>query len=143
MRTLTKIGLVVGAVLLVASLAFLSAPSEHQLALQQSVHEKPRSPEWPKVEKAHREHEPACQVCGWTGKGLNVHHIVSFRIRPDLELDDANLITLCGSEGRCKAHYWLGHCGEWKGWNPDVRKDAELMRQRWQRSKELAKEESK
>jgi hypothetical protein len=116
-----------------------------------ATHGVPRSTKWPAVEKEHLKREPACVVCGHKGKGLNVHHILSFRLHPELELDDGkdgsgtdgNLITLCGEEGRCKAHYWLGHCGEWSGWNPHVREDAKLMKQRWQESANLAKKKTK
>src|SRR5271166_1802855 len=60
-----------------------------------SIHEESRSPKWPAVRAAHLAIEPACAFCGHT-KDLQVHHILEFRVRPDLELEPSNLITLCG-----------------------------------------------
>src|SRR5262249_40052921 len=65
-----------------------------------------RSPEWPKVEKAHLAKQAHCICCrpGYKSEaGLQVHHIFPFHYcialgRPDLELDDRNLITLCENE---------------------------------------------
>jgi hypothetical protein len=116
-----------------------------------SHHETPRSGHWPAVEREHLRREPACIVCGHTGKGLNVHHIKSYRLYPALETDDGkdgtgtdgNLATVCGVGGRCRAHYWLAHAGEWGGFNIHLREDAALMRKRWEESKRLAKLPSK
>jgi len=65
-----------------------------------------RSPKWPHVEKAHRRLQPNCVACipgTNTQAGLQVHHIFPFHYcialgRPDLELDQRNLITLCQDE---------------------------------------------
>ena len=107
------------------------------------AHVESRSPHWPAVRRQHIEREPACAVCGHTGAGLEVHHLLPFREHPELECVDSNLMTVCGDEGRCHAHYWLCHAGNFRGWNADAREDAKLMRSRWMRSAELAKEPSK
>src|SRR5258708_4754189 len=59
------------------------------------LHGKKRSSEWPRVEKEHRLHEPACVACGYQGPGIQVHHVRPFHLHPNLELDPRNLITLC------------------------------------------------
>ena len=74
----------------------------------------PRSSGWPKVEKAHLAEQPACVACG-SRKDLNAHHILPFHVRPDLELADKNLVTLCRFD-----HFVFGHFHDWKSWNPDV-----------------------
>jgi hypothetical protein len=58
--------------------------------------ERPRSPEWPRVERLHLQRQPRCMCCkpgANTRAGLQVHHIFPFHYcialgRPDLELDD-------------------------------------------------------
>ncbi len=91
-----------------------------------------RSPSWAKVRRLRLEREPACAVCG-TRDGLEVHHIIAFHERPDLELDDGadgtgkdgNLITLCRPH-----HLLLGHLDSWRSWNVHVREDAARLRER-------------
>lgn len=84
-----------------------------------------RSPQWPRVEREFKTTHPRCEACG-TGKGLlAVHHVMPFHINPRLELDPANLITLCEAWiGGNKCHLRIGHLGNWKKWNPNVRADA-------------------
>ena len=95
-----------------------------------------RSPEWPEVEKAHLAKEPRCVVCGKKarpGQAVQVHHVFAFHVcvllgRPDLELDQRNLITLCQSErGRPEEdhHLLVGHLDDFESMNLDVRRDAE------------------
>lgn len=80
-----------------------------------------RSDKWPTVEKHFLEANPTCAVC--SGKEhLNVHHCMPFHLDPALELDPNNLITLCMGEKEC--HLEIGHCGNFKLYNPNVRKDA-------------------
>lgn len=81
-----------------------------------------RSSQWPRVEKEHLLHEPACAACGHRGKGLQVHHIKPFHLHPNLELDPHNLITLCEIKGR-DHHLLLGHLDEWESYNVNVRED--------------------
>jgi hypothetical protein len=75
-----------------------------------------RSPQWRKVRAEHLAVEPQCAACGEEGE-LEVHHIVPFNEKPELELEPTNLITLCRH-----CHWRLGHGGkDWsEGW-PDVR----------------------
>jgi hypothetical protein len=87
----------------------------------------PRSPKWPAVRAEFVRLHPTCAACGsWSA--LNVHHVLPFHQRPDLELDPSNLITLCREH-----HFRIGHDpdGPWKparpNWlefNRNVRKDA-------------------
>lgn len=80
----------------------------------------PRSGKWPKVRAAHLEKHPTCAVCGWK-EDLTVHHIKPFSVRPDLELDPSNLITLCGKHG---CHLAFGHLYNYRRSNPSVISDA-------------------
>src|SRR5271168_657854 len=80
-----------------------------------------RSTHWPTVEKHFREEHPTCAACGGK-KNLNVHHILPFHTFPTLELDPTNLITLC--MGKLECHLQLGHLGNFKFYNPNIRSDA-------------------
>lgn len=83
-----------------------------------------RSSKWPRVRREHLKNNPACAVCGGTRK-LEVHHLVPFHQNPELELDPANLITLCESKSRgVKCHLAIGHLGDYKRSNPTAREDA-------------------
>jgi hypothetical protein len=63
-----------------------------------------RSPHWSEVARKHLARQPRCICCrpDSPGQGIpQVHHIFPFHYcvalgRPDLELDERNLITLCG-----------------------------------------------
>ncbi len=77
-----------------------------------------RSPGWRKVERAAVEAHPCCSACGGK-KDLQVHHVLPFHLHPDLELEPSNLIVLCRVH-----HLWVGHLGDWKSWNAEVRADA-------------------
>ena len=81
-----------------------------------------RSDKWPTVEKHFREAHPTCAACGGTVR-LNVHHCLPFHLDPEKELDPTNLITLCMGEKECHLH--IGHDGNFKFYNPNVRKDAQ------------------
>jgi len=97
----------------------------------------PRSPQWPRVEKAHLEKQPHCVCCKPgtnTHAGLQVHHIFPFHYcvalgRPDLELDDRNLVTLCedeqGKPGQ-NHHLLVGHLDDFRSSNLDVSVDARI-----------------
>jgi 5-methylcytosine-specific restriction protein A len=96
---------------------------------------KPRSSKWPKVREQHLRSNPVCAVCKGTKK-LNVHHIQPFHLHPELELDPANLITLCESKANgVNCHLWFGHLGNFKQENPQVKLDAPM----WQSKVEKAK----
>ncbi|MEP3478013.1 MAG: hypothetical protein ABJZ55_02085 [Fuerstiella sp.] len=82
-----------------------------------------RSGSWPRVRDEYLKGHPECACCGGTKK-LRVHHRLPFHLRPDLELDPENLMTLCeaGKFG-INCHFLLGHLGNWKRFNPLVRTD--------------------
>lgn len=93
-------------------------------------HEEARSPHWPAARRAHLAQHPACEVCGHDGERVNVHHIKPFHLYPELELVDSNLITLCEDERYVNCHLFVGHLGNFHGWNPLVRTDAELWKRK-------------
>ena len=80
-----------------------------------------RSSKWPAVEKRFRAAHPTCAACGGANR-LQIHHIEPFHLNPALELDENNLITLC--MGMCEDHLQIGHCGNFKLYNPNIRADA-------------------
>ena len=81
-----------------------------------------RSSKWRKVRKAHIQKQWWCRYCG-NLNNLEVHHIQPFHLYPELELDEDNLITLC--EGMFKeCHLKQGHLGNYKKYNPDIKKIA-------------------
>jgi hypothetical protein len=93
-----------------------------QVAGQQGLQ---RSPQWPMVAGEHLQLEPVCRACGSTDN-LQVHHVLPFHFcillgRPELELDQRNLITLC--EGANNHHLLLGHLDDWQSYNQEVRLD--------------------
>ena len=96
-----------------------------------------RSSQWPAVERAHRVREPKCVACVSEGAPVEVHHIVPFHVcialgRPDLELDERNLITLCGAgEGSADHHLLLGHLDDWESMNSAVQVDAATKFHGW------------
>jgi len=91
-----------------------------------------RNPLWPGVEQAHLARHPGCAVCG-VENPVVVHHILPVQYclalgRPELELDDRNLITLCQSRtgALCDDHHlYIGHLGDYHSFNLKVREDAE------------------
>lgn len=86
-----------------------------------------RSPQWPRIRRAHLEAEPICQWCGGT-RSLEVHHIHPYHIYPSMELDASNLVTLCEEDGR-ECHLRVGHfCSFEAGYNLDIRTDCEKHR---------------
>jgi 5-methylcytosine-specific restriction enzyme A len=82
-----------------------------------------RSSRWPTVRKAHLASEPKCQWCG-TKYALEIHHIEPFHLRPELELEPKNLITLC-QKPTTHCHIKRGHKGCWRDTNPTVREECE------------------
>lgn len=56
---------------------------------------------------------------------IEVHHIRPFHLHPDLELDPANLVTLCEADkGGANCHLLFGHLGNFKSFNVEVVSDA-------------------
>lgn len=85
------------------------------------VYESERASGWSKVRASYIRRHPVCEACA-TVKDLNVHHIKPFSKYPELELDTTNLITLCRYH-----HFWIGHKGNWKKYNPNCRQDAKKL----------------
>lgn len=96
----------------------------HSLIRENSKSKK-RSAHWNYVRDQFIEVNPYCEACGSSEK-LQVHHIMPFSNRPDLELLDSNLIVLCMSINEC--HLFLGHGGSFKTYNPNVEQDARNFR---------------
>jgi hypothetical protein len=95
-----------------------------------------RSPQWSAVEKQHLKLQPLCVACkpGTNSQAkLQVHHIFPFHYcialgRPDLELDQRNLITLCENEAGHPAdnhHLLVGHLDDFQSSNLEVVADAQ------------------
>lgn len=90
-----------------------------------------RNPLWPERERAFLNRNPACAVCGLEGPVV-AHHILPVPYclavgRPDLELDERNLIPLCHATPRasCEDHHlYVGHLGDYHSFNLRVREDA-------------------
>lgn len=82
-----------------------------------------RSKYWRRVRKAFIKKHAYCFACG-RRKKLQVHHIKDFSTRPELELEESNLMTLC--MGGTKCHFVFGHLGKWKSINPAIISDAIL-----------------
>ena len=83
-----------------------------------------RSPKWSRVRAAHLKDNPTCAVCGTKHK-IEVHHILPFHLFPEQELNPANLITLCeNSDYGIICHLLVGHLGDYKNLNRNVREDA-------------------
>lgn len=93
--------------------------------LKRQINEYGRSGRWATVRRQHLELEPSCAACG-RSKDLEVHHIQPYHERPELELDDGNLVTLCGDP----CHLVFGHLLNFKKSNPQVREDAAAYRRR-------------
>lgn len=87
----------------------------------------PRSGRWPAVRAAHLRKSPACVACG-ARQQIEIHHIEAYHLRPELELVDENLITLCHNH-----HLELGHGGDWKLINPRVIADAKYIAEMYAR----------
>lgn len=90
-----------------------------------------RNPHWPSVEKAILQKHPKCLACDVTD-ALQVHHVHPFHYcigvgRPDLELDERNLVVLCETESKKPMdnhHLLIGHGGDFKLYNSHVLEDA-------------------
>ena len=81
-----------------------------------------RSGKWPRVERAWLAVHPTCAACGGKEQ-VSVHHKRPFHLHPELELDAANLISLC--ERHC-CHLMIGHSGDWHAYNSHVEDDARI-----------------
>ena len=81
-----------------------------------------RAGQWARVRREHLELEPVCIACGRDDE-LEVHHIKPYHAEPSLELDPANLATMCRD-----CHYSVAHAYDWKSWRPDVRRLVAALR---------------
>lgn len=84
--------------------------------------ESKRSGKWPTLRKNFLKGK-ACAVCDGTKK-LEAHHKKPFHLHPQLELEESNLIALCEGNREINCHLFVGHLGNFKGYNPDVEADA-------------------
>lgn len=85
----------------------------------------PRSPLWPGVRRTHLSSHPTCAACG-SRRSLQVHHKIPYHLRPELELEPGNLITLCEQPGT-DHHLHVGHKGDWRSYNPNVEAEAAAL----------------
>ena len=115
------------------SLATLAALVLLMLALLAWGHDPlssaPRSPMWPKVRATHLKAHPVCEVCGHN-LDLEVHHIMPYHLKPELELSPDNLITLGTKCPTGNHHFFFGHLGSWQSYNKDVVADAAAWRKK-------------
>jgi len=74
--------------------------------------------DWPRVKRKYLKTHRECAVCGRKTK-LDVHHITPFWLDRNLELEQTNLITLCGEH-----HTLVGHLMSTKSYNVNVVTDA-------------------
>lgn len=81
-----------------------------------------RSSEWLSLRKTILSLAPYCSACG-SKHNLNVHHIIPFHLRPDLELQQSNLIVLCENK-TLNCHLAFGHLMNWKSYNSKVVEDS-------------------
>jgi len=82
-----------------------------------------RSPNWKKVRDKYLKNHPLCEICGSNTK-LHVHHIIPVHVDKNKELEEDNLITLCGQH----CHFVFGHLMSWRSYNSNVRADAEFFK---------------
>lgn len=64
-----------------------------------------------------------------------MHHLKPFHLFPKLELDPANLITLCMTKKMC--HLLIGHGDDFAMYNPNARLDAHLVLAEPERREEI------
>lgn len=94
-----------------------------------------RSPKWPAAERLSLRNQKFCDVCGVAMDPkikVQVHHVIPYHFcillgRPDLELDQRNLIVLCETEAGAPSpnhHLRVGHSGDFQSSNINVRNDA-------------------
>lgn len=94
-----------------------------------------RSNKWPALARRITKLVNACACCGKSygpkTAGLNVHHLYAFHDcvlagRPDLELDERNLIVLCQNESGVpteQCHITAGHLADFQSFNPTLKAD--------------------
>lgn len=93
-----------------------------QHALRDLHTNRKRSPRWKQAKAMHLVMEPTCAACRGETR-VQVHHIRPFHLQPEMELDLANLISLCMGPNEC--HLRVGHGGDYKAFNHTVREDSQ------------------
>lgn len=94
-----------------------------------------RSRKWPDVRRQHLDKHPTCEVCNGN-TSLEVHHKEPFHVRPDLELDLKNLITLCSAKKNgVDCHLVYGHLGDYRSINKDVVVDSAVWNRKFKNRK--------
>lgn len=89
-----------------------------------------RSGEWPRVRAEHLVKNPNCAVCNGKEK-VEVHHKKPFHLHPELELNPANLISLCEAKTNgINCHLLVGHLGNFHSLNDSVVSDAAAWNQK-------------
>lgn len=78
-----------------------------------------RSPKWPKLRARWLLLNPKCVCCGRDAE--TVHHKIPFHFRPEWELDEENLASVCD-----KCHLTIAHCGDWSLWQDNFDEIAAL-----------------
>jgi 5-methylcytosine-specific restriction endonuclease McrA len=94
--------------------------------IREKIKSHKRSSKWDSVRDEYVKNNPACVACG-SKRRIQVHHIEPVSNRPDLELDQSNLLTLCMDVEEC--HFRIGHGGSFKHYNPDVLLDAKKFKE--------------
>ena len=88
---------------------------------------KKRSSKWRGVRNSYLARWRYCESCGGTKK-LEVHHVVPFHERPDLELEPSNLMVLCRAKKYgISCHLLIGHKGNYRLINPDAYQTARMI----------------
>ena len=82
-----------------------------------------RSSRWPALERRTKKSVGACEACG-SKKGLQLHHVQPYHLRPDLELEPSNLMVFCMAVLGWECHLYLAHAGSFRGYNASIRVDA-------------------
>lgn len=92
---------------------------------REPLYESPRSACWHHVRADWIADHPRCAFAGCEASiddsGIEAHHVVSFHDDPSHECDPSNLISLCRTGEN--HHLWIGHQGNFKESNPNVRED--------------------
>lgn len=107
----------IAAALLAACLAFAVYLSHRRKSFPAKFGGARRSSKWPAFLKSFLKKHPACRGCK-TSHRVTAHHIIPFHLRPDLELDETNLVTVCQY-----CHFTFGHLNDWCSHNPTVLED--------------------
>lgn len=84
-----------------------------------------RSSNWPAFLREHLRGKVCC-VCGATD-GLTLHHVVPVSVDASRELDPTNVVPICDDSSTKRCHIMIGHLGDWRRWNPDVRQHAATL----------------